>query len=217
MVTPERLFDGSPDAVRFVSYRIAGTLELAPREWYQHKYWMPGLLAQVRAGKQPKPKQDIARSIPPRVRFTDGLKTGTELRPAEPTVRVVGEGRSGFPTKAFRLLVDGRHHGGPNGTVQVPDPKPGEQKAEWAVELDPGRHTIKVLADTEYVQGASELEGLRGRGNGEAGDRALAPTRIDGGVYLSGLYAYVSARVRQLTKGYQTPVHGTPRSSATSP
>lgn len=156
VVTPEGLFDGSPDATRFISYRIAGTLEMVPLERFQQKYWQPGLLAKVWAGERPVPKVDIAKSLPPAVRFVGGLKSGMEFKSNKVTVEVVGESRSGFPIKAFRLVVDGRPYRGQMGIAQVSQPQLGEQTARWDVELDPGRHTLRVLADTEYVQGASD-------------------------------------------------------------
>lgn len=155
-VTPEGLFDGSPDATRLISYRIADTLEMVPLERYQQKYWQPGLLAMIMRGERPVPKVDIIRSVPPAVRFAGDLKPGMELKSSKLTVEAVGESRSGHPIKAFRLLVDGRPYRGQRGVFRVPEPKLGEQTARWEIELDPGRHTLKVLADTEYVQGASE-------------------------------------------------------------
>jgi uncharacterized caspase-like protein len=70
--------------------------------------------------------------------------------------------------KAFRLLLDGRPYRGQLGVRKVAAPKVGESSAAWEVELEPGRHTLKVLADTEYVQGASEEVEVRYTGGGPA-------------------------------------------------
>jgi WD40 repeat protein len=156
VITPEGLFDGSPNGTRFLSYRVSGTLEMVPLDRYQQKYWTPGLLAKLWAGERPMPKQDITRSIPPVVRFVGDLKPGLEVKSDKLTVQVVGESRSGQPIKTFRLLLDGRPYRGQLGIQKMVEPQLGEQTARWDIELEPGRHTLKVLADTEFVQGASD-------------------------------------------------------------
>jgi hypothetical protein len=62
--------------------------------------------------------------------------------------------------------VDGRPYRGQLGVRKVADPKEGEASATWPVELEPGRHTLKVLADTEFVQGASDEVEARYQGGG---------------------------------------------------
>jgi uncharacterized caspase-like protein len=74
-------------------------------------------------------------------------------------VQATAETRGEHPITTFRLLLDGRPYQGQNSLVRIADPKPGAASATWRVELEPGRHKLKVLADTAYVQGTSdELE-----------------------------------------------------------
>src|SRR5262249_11127125 len=149
-------FDGSVNATRFLSYRIAGTLRFVPLERYQHKYYQPGLLALLMMGQRPKPKVDIGKGLPPEVRFASSLKSGMEVKNGKLDVDAVAEARGDYPVTTFRLLLDGRPYRGQLGMHKVENPRPGEASARWTVELEPGKHTLKVLADTEYVQGASD-------------------------------------------------------------
>lgn len=156
VVSPEGLFDGSINATRFVSYRLTGTLEFVPLERYQQKYWQPDLLAMLMKGERPVPKVNIAKSLPPRVRFAGSMRSGLEVPTSKLTIEAVAETRGDYPVKTFRLLVDGNPYGGQLGIHKVESPRTGKSSATWSIELEPGRHTLKVLADTEYVQGASE-------------------------------------------------------------
>ncbi len=155
VVTPEGLFDGSVDGPRYLAYRISGTLEFVPLERYQQKFYQPGLLASLTRGTRLTPKVDITKSIPPKVRITSPA-LAAELKQSSVDVRVEAETRGEHPIKSLRLLLDGRPFGGQNGIHKIAEPKLGLVSAAWNIELDPGRHTLKVLADTEYVQGASE-------------------------------------------------------------
>ncbi len=155
VVTPEGLFDGSVDGPRYLAYRIPGTLEFVPLERYQQKFYQPGLLASLTRGTRLTPKVDITKSVPPKVRITSPA-LAAELKQSSVDVRVEAETRGEHPIKSLRLLLDGRPFGGQNGIHKVAEPKLGLVSAAWNIELDPGRHTLKVLADTEYVQGASE-------------------------------------------------------------
>jgi WD40 repeat protein len=51
VVTPDGYFDGSPNAAKFLSYRIAGTLEFVPLENYRKEFERPGLLAKILKGE----------------------------------------------------------------------------------------------------------------------------------------------------------------------
>jgi hypothetical protein len=92
VVTPEGLFDGSVNAPRFVSYRVAGTLDFVPLDRYVKRYHTPGLLGKIRNGGRPTPRVDVGKALPPRVRLvsptaalevTDGrLEVKTEAESA---------------------------------------------------------------------------------------------------------------------------------------
>jgi WD40 repeat protein len=158
VVTPDGLFDGSVNAPQFVSYRVAGTLEFVPLDRFLHRYYTPGLLARILGkGERPRAKVDVARALPPQVRLV-APAAALEVEDGKLEVKAEAEGRGDYPVTALDLLIDNRPYQGQKGTVKVADPKPGKAGASWQVELEPGKHTVKVLADTELLKGAASEE-----------------------------------------------------------
>ena len=156
VVTPDGLFDGSIDTAKFVSYRLLGTLEFVPLERFQQKYYQPGLLAMLMKGERPRAKVDIGKSLPPKVRITSPTGSGLDVQNGAIEVQAVAETRGEQTVSSFKLLLDGRPYGGKNAVFRVAQPKTGTVTARWSVELEPGKHTLRVMADTTYVQGASD-------------------------------------------------------------
>ncbi len=59
VVTPDGLFDGTPEGMqRLVAWRFGN--ETAPLETFFNEFYYPGLLADILAGKQPKPPRDFS-------------------------------------------------------------------------------------------------------------------------------------------------------------
>jgi WD40 repeat protein len=166
VVTRDGMFDGSVNAPRFLAYRLSGTRELVPLERFQHKFYLPGLLSLLVQGKRPRPRADLTKCLPPKVRITSPSRSGLKLESGKVEVKAVAQTRGDYPVKAFRLLLDDRPYRGQLGIRKVANPKPGESSATWTVELEPGRHRLKVMVDTEYAQGASEEVEVRYVGGG---------------------------------------------------
>ncbi len=62
VVTPEGLFDGTPQSWNQILWRYnQDTFNVAPVEWFFNEYYYPGLLSEVFAGKRPHVAQDISR------------------------------------------------------------------------------------------------------------------------------------------------------------
>ena len=62
VVTPEGLFDGTPQSWNQILWRYnQDTFNVAPVEWFFNEFYYPGLLAEVFAGKRPHVAQDISR------------------------------------------------------------------------------------------------------------------------------------------------------------
>ncbi len=76
----------------------------------------------------------------------------------------------------------------------------GREKAQESNEHQHGLFTLALL------------EALAGKGNGKAGKDELKVRLTDGAVYFKQLDAYVTDRVRELSRGYQHPVTSIPRS-----
>jgi WD40 repeat protein/uncharacterized caspase-like protein len=61
VVTPEGLFDGTPQSWNQILWRYnQDTFNVAPVEWFFNEYYYPGLLSEVFAGKRPRVAQDIS-------------------------------------------------------------------------------------------------------------------------------------------------------------
>jgi WD40 repeat protein/uncharacterized caspase-like protein len=62
VVTPEGLFDGTPQSWNQILWRYnQDTFNVAPVEWFFNEYYYPGLLSEVFAGKRPKVTLDISQ------------------------------------------------------------------------------------------------------------------------------------------------------------
>lgn len=62
VISPDGLFDGSPQTWKSILWRFAAnTFDVAPVEAFFNEFYYPGLLADVLAGKKPRPSQNIAR------------------------------------------------------------------------------------------------------------------------------------------------------------
>jgi hypothetical protein len=166
VVTPEGLFDGSAGAPRHLSYRIAGTLEFVSLDKYLHRYYTPGLLSRLLKGERPAAKIDIARALPPRVRLVSPA-AALDVKHGKLLVKAEAESRGEHPVTALRLMLDNRPYQGDKGIHRLRGAKPGKVEASWDVELAPGRHEVKVLADTALVRGVpSETVEVRYTGGG---------------------------------------------------
>jgi uncharacterized caspase-like protein len=62
VISPDGLFDGSPEAWQAILWRFASnSFDVAPVEAFFNEYYYPGLLADAVAGKRPRASQNIAR------------------------------------------------------------------------------------------------------------------------------------------------------------
>ncbi len=62
VVTPQGLFDGTPQAWNQILWRYNhDTFNVAPVEWFFNEYYYPGLLSDIFAGNRPKVAADISR------------------------------------------------------------------------------------------------------------------------------------------------------------
>jgi WD40 repeat protein len=63
VVTPNGLFDGSPDGMRLVSWRYGRGTEVVPLESFYNDFFHPGLLGQLLSGAEPQPLVDLATML----------------------------------------------------------------------------------------------------------------------------------------------------------
>jgi len=110
VATPDGLFDGSPGAWNQILWRYSrNTFDVAPVESYFNEYFYPGLLADIVAGKRPKPPQNIEqkdrRQPVVRIEFPN---SGTALDQREIILKLdVAEAETGSGAKDVRLFRNG--------------------------------------------------------------------------------------------------------------
>ncbi|MFN2578959.1 MAG: caspase family protein [Pyrinomonadaceae bacterium] len=101
VVTPGGLFDGSHAAWKLLLWRFAqNTFKVAPVESFFNEFYYPGLLADVLANKNPKPKQDIVKKD----RRQPSITVQTELASgviAERTIKLKLEIAEAAPSDEF--------------------------------------------------------------------------------------------------------------------
>lgn len=69
VVTPEGLFDGTPEARRMVSYRVGDSLNVQPVEAFFQDFYYPGLLGAIWKGERPMPNVKVKDQLPPEIRI----------------------------------------------------------------------------------------------------------------------------------------------------
>jgi hypothetical protein len=91
VVTPEGLFDGSPAAWQQIMWRFSlNTFDVGPVELFFNDFYYPGLLAEIFAGRRPKPArtlQQIDRRQPV-VKLALGQRLAGPADPRTATVKV---------------------------------------------------------------------------------------------------------------------------------
>lgn len=76
VVTPEGLFDGSPEGRKKVFWRIGEGLNVVPVDRFFQDFYYPGLLAAIWKGERPLPKIQFGDKVPPTVRIVSPKKGG---------------------------------------------------------------------------------------------------------------------------------------------
>lgn len=116
VVTPEGLFDGSPEAWPQILWRFGkATFNVSPVEIFFNEFFYPDLLSDVLAGKQPKPKNEITQldRRQPQVRLLMGDENIASMKPVvstQQTVTVkieVSEAAAGSGAQDVRLFRNG--------------------------------------------------------------------------------------------------------------
>lgn len=109
-VTPEGLFDGTPDAWNQILWRFSSSIfDVTPVEVFFTEFYSPGLVSQIYAGQRPRAAQDVSqkdRRQP--VVALSGAGEGTETSQRSLAVRVdVREAAAGAGARDVRLFRNG--------------------------------------------------------------------------------------------------------------
>mgnify|MGYP002784243792 CR=1 FL=1 len=177
VVTPEGLFDGSPEAWPQILWRFGKTtFNVSPVEIFFNEFFYPDLLSDVLAGKQPKPKNEITRldRRQPQMRLLVGDETAVSTKPSvsnQQTITVkieVSEAATGSGAQDVRLFRNGALFkiwrgdvlkGQRSAVLQTQIPIIAGENRLMAYAFN--RDNIKSLDANRFVTGA---ESLRRRG-----------------------------------------------------
>lgn len=174
--TPEGYYAASPGGEKLMGWHVNnGRDQLAsyyPAAQFRKTLYRPDVIREVldagsvrvalaRAdkarGKAPAEVADVGKVLPPQVVITTPETPTTKVGKPDIEIRATATSAGMHPVTALRLLINGRPYNGPAATKTVANPKLGEVKESWAVQLKPGRNTIAVQAESAVSQGISEL------------------------------------------------------------
>lgn len=170
--TPLGYYACSPGGESLMGWQVnRGSDELAafhPATQFRDSLYRPdivgrlletGSLEQARSaadaarGKASQPAQ-IADVLPPLVVITSPDRSSVRLEEPTLEVRFVVRPVGRHPIAAVRLLIDGRPY--PLAAKTFTPPRTGEVREAWSVMLEPGRHTLAVVAESAVSKGTSE-------------------------------------------------------------
>ena len=100
-------------------------------------------------------RTDVAKVLPPAVEIAVP-RHGTTVESTKLEVRAIARSRGKRPIAALRLSLEGRPYRGQGGTKAIDEPKLGEIREVWSIELESGKHSIAVEADSLASHGTSE-------------------------------------------------------------
>jgi WD40 repeat protein len=98
---------------------------------------------------------EVAKVLPPSVEIAVP-RHGATVDSPKLEVKAIARSRGDQPVTALRLLLDGRPYRGQAGVKAIDEPKLGEIREVWSIELEPGKRTIAVQADSLASHGTSE-------------------------------------------------------------
>lgn len=165
--TPQGYYACSPFGERLIAWQMNRGLDKLPdihpaarfrASLYQPelvKYLIPAgdmrlaMAMAVKFDKQQITATAVNEVLPPNV-----LLTAPPVADAKPvTISATAEGTAKNPIIAMRLLVDGRPFNGAAGIKKFD--KVAKATAAWQVTLEPGPHTVSVLAESPVSKGMS--------------------------------------------------------------
>ncbi len=176
--TPEGYYACSPNGESLVAWKVYGDFpggyRIVGPDQFRKRFYRPDLFAYLFR------ERDLARALAKADAATGrgGSAVATIASAQPPVVAIIkpdrdveiGEERITIESLAFsvgdhpvarmRLLVDGRPYQGNLGSFEVPKPALGKVRWSKVIDLDPGEHTIQVIAES-ISEGRSDVIRIR--------------------------------------------------------
>jgi WD40 repeat protein len=177
--TPEGYYTCSPNGESLIAWKIPDNspdgYQIAGPERFRKKFYRPDMfrhlfeeldlndalaLADRESDRAGEAATTIAKALPPVVLITSPrreVEIDADMVAIESVAASVGDN----PVTRMRLLLDGRPFQGNLSTFNVPQPKLGQVEWSKRVDLEPGQHTIQVIAESAVSEGRSEVIHIR--------------------------------------------------------
>jgi WD40 repeat protein len=204
--TPEGYYTCSPNGENLVAWKIRDDspqgYRIVGSEQFRKKFYLPDMfrylvqeldlsralaLADRESGRTIEASATIANSLPPVVLITRPRRDG-EIDTETVTVESVAVSVGDNPVTRMRLLLDGRPYQGNVANFDLPEPKLGQVQWSKQVDLEPGEHTLQVIAES-VSEGRSEVIRIR--------RKAIVETLPRLFVLAIGVSAYEKASLRK--------------------
>lgn len=171
--TPEGYYAASPGGEKLMGWHVNnGANELAtfhPAARFHKTMYRPDVIKKLLAAGsvdralaaankdrgQETAKVEVAKVLPPQVAVTSH-KSGERVAAGRFEVKASARGVADHPVTALRLLVDGRPYGGDAGLRTVREPRAGEVRDSWTVELPSGPRRLAVVAASAASEATSD-------------------------------------------------------------
>jgi WD40 repeat protein len=177
--TPEGYYTCSPNGENLIAWKIhddspQGYRIVGP-EQFRKKFYrldmfhhllkeldLTSALARADAenGRTTVAPTTIDKALPPVVLITEPSKD-VEIDQETLTVQAVAVSVGGNPVARIRLLIDGRPYHGTLSTFEVPEPRLGKVPWSKEIDLEPGEHTVQVIAESAVSEGRSDILRIR--------------------------------------------------------
>lgn len=92
VMTPDGLFDGTPEARRQVAFRIGDGLNVVPVERFYQDFYRPGLLAAITGDGGISPQLLLGQSLPPTLKITSNKNVSVVKQDVEIAVEATDQG-----------------------------------------------------------------------------------------------------------------------------
>ena len=175
VVTPQGLFDGTPDSWNQILWRYnQDTFNVAPIEWFFNEYYYPGLLGEVFAGKRPKVAEDISRK--------DRRQPVVKLSLVDPAI-ATATGISARTTKVRIDITDAAADKENNQSASARDVRlfrNGSLIKVWRGDVLNGKPVVTLEEEISVVAGPNQLTAYAfNRDNVKSKDSQLLLTGAD--------------------------------------
>jgi len=174
--TPEGYFAASPGGERLIGWHVnqgpnaMGLLH--PAAQFRKTLYRPDVIQRLlttgdltraleeadraRGVESGRPTK-IAEVLPPRISITSPGENRVRATEAVIEVEAVAESVGGRPVTSLQLLLDGRPYQGAAGVKGVENPKPGQVRKTWLVDLSIGNNRLAVQAESGVSKATSEV------------------------------------------------------------